>query len=171
MQITTFHLRYQPPKKKTAQHQLFVVVLLVGLIGSAVPDMRGADTTSAEETAAIRKQIVALDAGTHGLVLPDKIFWSGAFKRPIIGDEKPEPFARETAPEQRIPDSEKTRTAPIRIVVAGSRDLAYEYSKASVEYDLKSGKHVSFDTGLLRVWQKDGGVWKMAALFIRPYDR
>jgi len=40
-----------------------------------------------------------------------------------------------------------------------------------LEYDLGSGEHVSFDTGILRVWQKQGGEWKIAAFFVRPYDK
>jgi hypothetical protein len=40
-----------------------------------------------------------------------------------------------------------------------------------VEYDLKSGEHIRFDRGILRVWQKQNGEWKGAAQFARPYDR
>lgn len=59
----------------------------------------------------------------------------------------------------------------IRIVVSNSRDLAYEYSEEVEDFDLKSGEHVhSHQRGLLTVWQKENGQWKIAAEFIRPYD-
>jgi ketosteroid isomerase-like protein len=58
----------------------------------------------------------------------------------------------------------------IRIIVADSRDLAYEYSKANLGFDLKSGQHIQFDTGVLRVWQKQDGAWRVGAQFIRPYE-
>jgi hypothetical protein len=35
---------------------------------------------------------------------------------------------------------------------------------------MKSGQHVTFETGILRVWQKEGGQWKLAASFSRPLD-
>jgi DNA invertase Pin-like site-specific DNA recombinase len=59
--------------------------------------------------------------------------------------------------ENRVPGSEERKTEVMRIVIADSRELAYEYSKGAFEYDLKNGKHVSFGRGILRVWQKQGG--------------
>jgi hypothetical protein len=32
---------------------------------------------------------------------------------------------------------------------------------------MKSGQHVMLETGILRVWQKQGNSWKVAAQFLR----
>jgi len=138
----------------------------------ALPGGRGAGTNAAEE-AAIRKAIVAVDGqgSQNRPVMQDMVFWSGAFKKPTVGNEKGEPRSVPRGIEQRVPGSEKHKTEVIRIVVADSHDLAYEYSKSTIEFDLKSGEHTSFDSGVLRVWQKDGGEWKTAAMFARPYEQ
>jgi ketosteroid isomerase-like protein len=126
-----------------------------------------------KEEAAIKKQIVAIDAkGNREHSLPDVIFWSGAFKRPVIGTEdgKSKQEAGEGSIADRKPATQKLVTKPQRIVVADSQDLAYEYSIFTLEFDTKAGKHIKFDGAGLRVWQKQGGVWKQAAIFARGYD-
>ncbi len=140
----------------------FLIVCALGVAGIAV---RGAGTNAAEE-AAIRKII----ASGRPPVLPDAVFWSGAYKRPTVGDEKPEPFGTQTSITNRVPGSQRTTTSVIRIVISDSGDLAYEYSKGTLDFDIKSGEHFHADTGLLRVWQKEDGQWKVAAQFVRPYD-
>ncbi|HYA17917.1 MAG TPA: hypothetical protein VEF06_10645 [Bryobacteraceae bacterium] len=139
-------------------------VFCLALASSGV---RGAGTNAAEE-AAIRKLITSSATPPR---LADHIFWSGAYRRPTVGNEKAEPSVGPGSIENRVPSSQKSTTQPIRIVVADSRDLAYEYSKSTLEYDLKAGGHFKADTGLLRVWQKQDGTWKEAAIFVRPYDR
>lgn len=42
-------------------------------------------------------------------------------------------------------------------MIAYSRDLAYEYSKTILEFDLKNGQHTILHGADLRVWQKQGG--------------
>ena len=152
--------------------KLIVAVSLVALgffaVGLSIG--RGAGSNAVEE-AAIRKIIAAALTASTMPQLPDHIFWSGPIKRPTVGDEKAEPKDYPNAIGNRVPGSQKARIEPIRIVVADSRDLAYEYSKGTVEFDLKAGGHVRADTGVLRVWQKQGGEWKVAASFARPYDQ
>jgi ketosteroid isomerase-like protein len=149
-----------------------VTSVAIGIFSLAFcAEMRAAGSNSAEE-AAIRKLIAAQDRNEAMVPrTPDNIFWSGAYKRPIVAPEKGQPFTgRGGTIEDRVPRSQKTSTEVIRIVVADSGDLAYEYSKSTLEFDLKNGNHVKFDTGLLRVWQKQDGAWKQAAFFVRPYD-
>jgi ketosteroid isomerase-like protein len=147
-----------------------IAALTVSLLSITSSSLRGAGSDAAEE-AAIRKVIAAADHGTVTAKLADRIFWSGATKRPTVGSVKGEPYATGgDSADGRVPGSQKTKTEVMRIVVADSHDLAYEYSKSTLDFDLKSGKHVSFDTGLLRVWQKQAGEWKEAATFVRPYD-
>jgi len=128
--------------------------------------VRGAGTNAAEE-AAIR-QIIA--GGKRPALTADSIFWSGAYKRPVIGAEKPVPYDGPLGVANRVPGSQRTKTDVIRLVVSESGDMAYEYSKGTLEYDIKSGAHIKFDTGALTVWQKEDGQWKIAAQFVRPYD-
>jgi hypothetical protein len=151
------------------QRQLIITAMMVGLVAITSSDVRGAGKNAAEE-AAIRKQIAAYDMGTRGLGLPEQVFWSGAYKRPIVGNEKGEPAEGGNSIPNRVPGSQKNKTEVIRIVVADSGDLAYEYSKSTLEFDLKSGEHQSAMTGLLRVWQKQNGDWRIAAFFARAYD-
>ena len=145
-----------------------IISLTFLIIGVMVVNIRGAGTNAADE-AAIRKLIAAADqAGTSQVPrLPDAIFWSGAYKRPIVGSEKGI-LGDPSNVENRV--SQTSKTAPQRIVVADSRDLAYEYSTGTLEYDLKNGQHKKTERALLRVWQKQNGEWKQAAVFLRPFD-
>jgi ketosteroid isomerase-like protein len=142
-------------------HHLFAITAMVCTF-SAAGFSAGNNAT---EEAAIRKRIAAAD--NSSMPPPrtsDPVFWSGAYKKPIIGKEKGE----STSDEKRVPGSQKVRTEPLRIVVAYNRDLAYEYSKFTLEFTTEAGKHVKFDGGLLRVSQKESGEWKQAAAFMRP---
>ena len=154
------------------QRQLIVAAVAVGFLAITSSGVRGAGTNAADE-AAIRKLIAAGDQ--KGGTLPqmsDTVFWSGAYMRPAVAPEKGQPrTGGEGSLPDRVPGTQKSKTEVIRIVVADSRDLAYEYSKATLEFDLKSGKHMSVDTGILRVWQKQGGEWKEAAVFNHRYDQ
>jgi hypothetical protein len=99
----------------------------------------------------------------------DVVFWSGAFKRPIVGSERGEEIPSDRQPSARIPGSERNKTTPVRIEIAKSGDLAYEFSNSILSYDLKSGEKQSGPTSILRVWMKEGGQWKVAAWFARPH--
>jgi ketosteroid isomerase-like protein len=149
-----------------------LAALAIALLAGAPSTALRAAGSNADDEAAIRKQIAAYDAGgSRAIFLPDRVFWSGAYKRPVVGSEPGEPFDGQGGIGSRVPNSQKSKTEVIRIVVSDSRDLAYEYSKSTLEFDLKSGSHVSMQTGLLRVWQKQNGDWKIAAFFTHPYDR
>jgi hypothetical protein len=90
--------------------------------------------------------------------LADRVIWTGSAKRPMVGDEKEQLLSTSSVP-NRVPGHTTIKTEPIRIVIADSRDLAYG-----------SGEHVKLEAGMLRVWQKQDGNWKEAAVFTRPYD-
>ncbi len=151
----------------------YVAALTACSIAIASFAMRGADSNAAEE-AVIRKIIGAHDqkggGGLEGVPqLADRVIWTGSAKRPMVGDEKEQLLGTSSVPD-RLPGHTTIKTEPIRIVVADSRDLAYEYGKITTEFDLNSGEHVKLEAGLLRVWQKQDGNWKEAAVFTRPYD-
>jgi ketosteroid isomerase-like protein len=133
---------------------------------------RGAGKDATEE-AAIRTLIAAYDDNAQAGAVPhlaDQIFWSSAFKRPVMGSEKGVPVANSTSAPDRVPGSQRSRTEPLKIVISDSHDLAYEYSKSNLQFDMKSGQHIRLETGQLRIWQKEGGEWKIAAMFSRRFD-
>ena len=151
-----------------------IAALAIGLFAITSSGVRGAGSNAAEE-AAIRKIIAAGDANAaSGLLalphLPDVAIWSAAYRQPVIeGEEKPIPREQPQGIANRVPGSQKSKTEPIRIVIAESGDLAYEYSKTILEFDLKNGQHTTLQGGALRVWQKQGGEWKVAAWFTHRY--
>jgi hypothetical protein len=126
-----------------------VAALAIGLLAITSSGVRGAGSNAAEE-AAISKLIAVADAATGASAVPhlaDDVFWSGAIRRPIVGNEKSTPRDIPTSPANQVLESRKAKTEPIRIVIADSRDLAYEYSKFTLDYDLKSGQHITGRAG------------------------
>ena len=101
----------------------------------------------------------------------DFIYWSGPLARPQIHPVDPATPAP-AAVQQRVPGSFKQVTDVVRLEVAKSGDLAYEFSNFKAEYLLKDqpGKPVQFTGSILRVWKKESGGWKMAAQFQRPHE-
>jgi hypothetical protein len=145
---------------------VFALIAITALVAIA----RGAGRDATEE-AAIRQLIAAYDQDPLATPrLSDRVFWSNAYKRPTMGDEKGIPSPGSTSVPDRVSGSQRSKTEPIKIAVADSHDLAYEYSKSNLQFDMKSGQHVTLETGILRVWQKEGGQWKLAASFSRPLD-
>src|SRR5262249_13333472 len=134
----------------------------------AVP-LRSAGTNAAAE-AAIRKIVAAMNDGKAPPEMADLIFWSGPIQRPAIGKERPVYAATAQIPvADRV--SAKTVQTPQRIIVAESGDLAYEYGTGTVTATLKDGSTRTVETATLRVWQKDGGEWKVAAHFSAPFRK
>jgi hypothetical protein len=142
-----------------------------------------AQTPSADERA-IRDLITRYDRGESVARTADDILWTPDFARPVIGRQRGgflvyvEPFtpdqvaaAREAAAASpRVPGSRRRVTMPVRIEIAQSGDLAYEFSNSDLIFDLKSGGRDVTTSSVLRVWKKEQGQWKIAALFARPHD-
>jgi ketosteroid isomerase-like protein len=128
---------------------------------------KGAGTNAAAE-AAIRKLIAAESDGHAAPSMADRIVWTGAYQRPFVGQERGVPATSAQVP---LADraSEKTVRTPMRIVVADSGDLAYEYETGSGTITLKDGSIRKIENAAIRVWQKDQGEWKVAVYFAAPY--
>ena len=122
------------------------------------------------EEAAIRALIAGMNDGKAAPETADRIFWSGAIARPVVGKEQGQPLGGPNGVANRVSGSQKTKITPVRIEVAKSADLAWEYSNAHTSFQLKDGKKVEFDASLLRVWKKDAGSWKIAAFFVHPHE-
>jgi ketosteroid isomerase-like protein len=96
------------------------------------------------------------------------IFWSGAYAKPQTGIDGADDAAdRLVAPGRK---NQIDKTTPEKIVVAKSSDMAYEYSTFVLNYDDGNGHH-QITGALLRVWQQDASIWKIAAEFRRGYGR
>jgi hypothetical protein len=138
----------------------------VGLSVLLLITLHGAGTNAAAETA-IRKLNAAENDGHAPPRMADRIFWSGAYQRPSIGQERGVPATSADAPVGERATTKAVRT-PIRIVVADSGDLAYEYGTAIVAITMKDGSTRNFENAGIRVWQKDQGKWKVAVDFMAP---
>jgi ketosteroid isomerase-like protein len=137
-----------------------ICILSLVLITSS---LYAADTK--QDEAAIR----AAALSEHANHTDDAIFWSGAYKRPFVL-----PDTGETFPEDDFGTRNNVKSSidVQRIEVAASGDLAYEFSYGTLEYDQATTppKHEAFKVGMLRVWKKVNGEWKVAAAFMRPLD-
>jgi len=137
-----------------------------------------AQSQSADERA-IRDLIARYDNGESVSRTDDMVYWTGEFKRPTIGSQKPEALPLDQRPSsarvpgsasERIPGARRRVTTPVRIEIAKSGDLAYEFSDSELRFDLKNGERESaIPSSVLRVWKRDGGQWKIAAMFARPH--
>ena len=140
-----------------------VLTILLLIAASPLAQPRSSD----EE--AIRALIAGQRNGVEIAVTSDAILWTGAYKRPFVrpgnGEEVPGPGR----PSERVPGSQRVAITPVRIEVAKSGDLAYEFSDFVLSFEMKTGEHVSFPGSVLRVWRKELGTWKMAAAFIHPH--
>ena len=154
---------------------LAAAAVLASLALSAEAQSQSADERS------IRDLIARYDKGESVARTDDTIYWTGPFKRPTVGSEERDPLPPDRqpssarapgAPSERVPGSRRRVTTPVRIEIAKSADLAYEFSNSEVRFDLKNGEQESATpASVLRVWKKDGGQWKIAAMFARPHDQ
>ena len=147
---------------------LAAVAVLVSMAMSA-------EAQSAGERA-IRDLIARYDKGESVARTDDEILWTGEFKRPTAGSQKREPVPADRQPSARVPGSpsrvlgsRRRVTTPVRIEIAKSGDLAYEFSNSELRFDLENGELDAIPLSVLRVWKKDGGQWKIAAMFARPH--
>jgi ketosteroid isomerase-like protein len=141
-----------------------VVALLTG--ASARVSAQGVDVRA--EEAAIRALVNRPDGRVS---TRDAIFWSGAYPRPLVGQQdtaRVKPFATARVEQRR---NQKSTTDIVRLEVASAGDMAYEFSNFTLSYDVAdTGQHRSFPGSLLRVWKKVNGQWEVAATFMRPHD-
>jgi hypothetical protein len=137
-----------------------------------------AQSQSADERA-IRDLIARYDAGESVVRTDNVVFWTGEFKRPTVGsqrsealpaDQRPSSAPVPGSPSARVPGSRRRVTTPVRIEIATSGDLAYEFSNSELVFELQNGeREAAIPSSVLRVWKKDGGQWKIAAMFAHPH--
>ena len=116
----------------------------------------------------IRELISLNDQGKRLPATSDNIFWSGPFKKPIVAPEKPDPIPDDGKPGPDVV-SQTIATQVVRIEVAKSGELAYEFSNFTLTNKMSDGKDFTFTGSLLRAWKKEADQWKVAAVFFRPH--
>jgi hypothetical protein len=100
----------------------------------------------------------------------DNFFWSGAYDKPMIGRAEQEEGRKKLGAEEPR-KNEVDVDHPQRVVVSKSGDMAYEYGGGELSFDeQKTGKHVSFQVGYLRVWKSVDGQCKVAATMVKPIE-
>ena len=156
--------------------------LLAAAVLASIPHSAQAQSQSSDDRA-IRDLIARYDQEGRGSVphTDDTIYWTGDFQRPAVGSQQPVPLPAEErpsaarvpgAPSERVPGSRRRVTTPVRIEIAASGDMAYEFSNSEVVFDLRNGERESATpASVLRVWKKDGAQWKIAAMFARPHHQ
>jgi ketosteroid isomerase-like protein len=100
----------------------------------------------------------------------DNFFWSDAYDKPMIGKAEHEE-ARKKVEAEEPRNNEVDADHPQRVVVSQSGDMAYEYGGGEISFhEQKTGKHVSFQVGYLRVWKSVDGQCKVAATMVKPIE-
>jgi hypothetical protein len=100
----------------------------------------------------------------------DNFFWSGAYDKPMIGKAEQD-AGRKTVEAEEPRNNEVSADHPQRVVVSKSGDMAYEYGGGELSFDeQKTGKHVSFQVGYLRVWKSVNGQCRVAATMVKPIE-
>ena len=146
-------------------YKLAVVIAILSCAGVIL-----AQSKPASDEQQIHALISAEEVGNRPARTADRIFWSGAYRRPTVGTERGEEIPGDDGIANRVPKSERSKITVRRIVIAKSQDLAYEFSDATLSFDLKDGRHVSVPRSVLRVWKKEGGQWKEEAYFSRAHE-
>lgn len=139
------------------------VTLMMAMMGGAI-GIAQSDPAQAQ----IRARIQAYDTAIKPeLFTQDAVFWTGAYAHPHRMNEPQAQVEVDniTAPGRK---NSKNVTTVDRITVNG--DMAFEYSTFVLTYDDNEGHHTR-NGAVLRTWQRQGGVWKIAAQIQRPFGR
>ncbi|MGH7553392.1 MAG: hypothetical protein ACREMQ_10260 [Longimicrobiales bacterium] len=155
---------------------MWIRTLAAAAVLASIAVSAEAQSASADERA-IRDLIARYDKGEAVPRTDDRVLFGGEDKRPAVGSQQREvvpaderPSARVPgAPSERVPGSRRRVTTPVRIEIATSGDLAYEFSNSELSFALKNGDREAIASSVLRVWKKERGQWKIAALFARPH--
>ena len=131
----------------------------------------GSGGTSGGAEAAIRKIVAAENQGQPAPQMANRIFRSDAYKEPAVNGRRAVPATTTIGSPPEAGVFQKIVRTPVRIVVADSGDLAYEYEAAVLTITLTDGTSRTNDVSLIRVWQKDHGEWKLAVDFAAPYRK
>jgi hypothetical protein len=89
--------------------------------------------------------------------------------KPLMGKDQLEEFRNQQLAKRK--NQQPPHFYPERIVPSKAANMAYEYGRAHVEFDLATtGQHITYDTEYLRVWKVVDKVCKVAASFSRTHQ-
>jgi hypothetical protein len=147
------------------------VSLSLGLV--AFGGFVAGQTITLRDERAILQVIRRQDLGDRENVFTeDRIFFSGAYKRPFVGVDTGELITSPPYPvSDRLDRFQRSTTIPRRIEIAASGDLAYEFSDTEVRFEMTDGRQLVMPNATLRVWRKRQGEWKVAAQFSFPVEK
>jgi hypothetical protein len=139
---------------------LVFLAILFALIASPVCGAQQAETCS---EATVRQKS---ELPTPQIAADDIYVNTTNSKQPLRNKKEVEKLRSALLAERK--NQKPTRFYPDQIIPSKSGDMAYDYGKAHVEYDLaNTGQHISYDFEYLRVWKVTGGVCRLAASFSR----
>jgi ketosteroid isomerase-like protein len=92
-----------------------------------------------------------------GVFTEDVFFFSGRLDRPLVGKQ---PAPADPSERRNFKMEDKIE----KLSISKSGDMAYAHGTATISWDGQE----PFDAAFLRVYRKDAGKWKVAALFQRP---
>lgn len=116
----------------------------------------------------IRQLVADQNAGKQVIAYTEnRIFVIGPFARPSIG--KNDPAYRQVMDSLgNVRRNVKAIQQIVRLEVAGSGDMAYEYGEGQTEYDDQNNQHTAFTNSYVRIWRKVNGQWLVDVFFARP---
>jgi hypothetical protein len=139
-----------------------VVIFVVCLLTTGAPAYGGGEKETCNESTVRRKaQLPAWQIAADNIYIN-----STNSRKPLIGKEQLDEQRKVNLTERK--NQMPTRFFPEHIAASKSADMAYEYGKAHVEYELaNTGQHISYDFEYLRVWRATAGVCRLEASFSR----
>jgi ketosteroid isomerase-like protein len=146
----------------------FVLVLSALLL--SVTALPAQQIDLAREEAAIRAAI----HGEREPMIEVPIIWTGAYPEPIVGRvfQNGQPASSYASLRSNQRRDERTGFDVVRIGVSRAGDLAYDFSNHTLTFtQADTGERVTSRGSILRVWTKEDGQWKVAALFQMPHNR
>jgi hypothetical protein len=136
-------------------------MLVLAAIVVAAPVSRAQKGGCDEKTVRKKASEQVPDIGTEDIYVN-----SQNSDKPIVGLDKVIQFRNQQLAGRK--NNQPAKFDPERVVTSKNSNMAYEYGKAHVEYDMATtGQHVSYDLDYLRVWKVEGKVCKLAASFSR----
>ena len=138
-----------------------VLVVMVATVALAAPVCRAQKGSCDEKTVRKRASEQIPDIASDDIYVN-----SQNSDKPIVGLDKVIQFRNQQLAGRK--NNLPAKFEPERVVTSKNSNMAYEYGKAHVEYDMATtGQHVSYDLDYLRVWKVEGKVCKLAASFSR----
>ncbi len=127
-----------------------------------------AQSQSADERA-IRDLIARYDRGESVASTDDTIYWTGPFKRPTVGSQEREPLPAAQqpssarvpgAPSERVPDSRRRVTTPVRIEIAtsGGSRLRIQQLRSQIRLEERRTRGGNPSIGVARLEERRGPV-------------